>query len=62
MRRTTKRSSGSRLRRMRMMITSQADTELSMLANTKYKRCCFKNGLENKREREGKRKQERKTR
>jgi len=36
-----------------MMITSQADTELSMLANTKYKRCCFKNGLENESKREG---------
>ncbi|TNN68522.1 hypothetical protein EYF80_021307 [Liparis tanakae] len=28
------------------MMTSQADTELSMLANTKYKRCCFRKGLQ----------------
>ena len=46
MRNTTSRISGSRLSRMSKMMTSQADTELSMLANTKYKRCCFRKGLQ----------------
>lgn len=45
LRSTTSRSSGSRLRRMSKMMTSHADTELSMLANTKYKRWCFRKGL-----------------
>lgn len=45
LRNTTSRISGSRLSRMSRMMTSQADTELSMLANTKYKRCCFRKGL-----------------
>lgn len=31
---------------MSKMMTSQADTELSMLANTKYKRCCLRKGLQ----------------
>lgn len=30
---------------MSKMMTSQADTELSMLAKTKYKRCCLRKGL-----------------
>lgn len=39
------RMSGSRLSRMSKMMTSQADTELSMLAKTRYKRCCLRKGL-----------------
>lgn len=45
LRNTTSRISGSRLSRMSKMMTSQADTELSMLANTKYNRCCLRKGL-----------------
>lgn len=45
LRKTTSRMSGSRLSRMSKMMTSQADTELSMLANTKYKRCWLRKGL-----------------
>lgn len=45
LRNTTMRISGSRLSRMSKMMTSQADTELSMLAKTKYKRCCLRKGL-----------------
>lgn len=45
LRKTTMRISGSRLSRMSKMMTSQADTELSILAKTKYKRCCLRKGL-----------------
>lgn len=35
------------------MMTSQADTELSILAKTKYIRCCLRNGLGEAREHGG---------
>lgn len=45
---TIRRISGKRLIKIRRIIASHVETEVSMWANTKYILCCFKKGLKTK--------------
>lgn len=46
---TIRRISGKRLIKIRRIIASHVETEVSIWANTKYILCCFKKGLKKKR-------------
>lgn len=45
---TIRRISGKRLMKIRRIIASQVDKEVTICANTKYILCCFRKGLEEK--------------